>query len=63
MYGHIWHQQFTFFLSFTFANNIFIDESTMILKHNLQPHYEVIAEFLLAKSGKLDGDGLLLEKG
>ena len=37
-----------------------IDESAMILKRDLQPYYEVIAE-LLAKSGKLDGDGLFLE--
>ncbi len=35
-----------------------IDQFALILKRNLQPHYEVIAE-LIGKSGKASDDGLL----
>ena len=37
-----------------------IEEFALILKRNLQPHYEVISK-LLAKSGTIDNKGLLLE--
>ena len=41
-------------------HSIQIDEFALILKRDLQPHYEVISE-LLAKSGTIDDEGLLLE--
>ena len=37
-----------------------IDEFALMLKRDLQPHYEVISK-LLAKSGNLDDTGVLLE--
>ena len=41
-------------------HSIQIDEFALILKRNLQPHYKVISG-LLAKSGTINDEGLLLE--